>query len=79
MIKGWKNNPDWRKYFDLRGEAKVQERLAEENNELMRKAVVAQETNLREQQEHRAKSEAHWRECHAEKVAAGEIPERKTN
>ena len=69
MIKGWKNNPDWRRYFESRNEN-------DEHNAMMKRAVEAQETNLREQRELRAKQEQHMRECHADKVASGEIPDK---
>ena len=74
--KGWKNDPDWLRYYEIREERAVSIKNDAEHNALMARAVAVQESDAQKRREHEAASKKHWDECHAEKVASGDIPDK---
>jgi len=72
VIKGWKVNPGWRHFYEAR-----ESMLAQTKASL--RSVEIQEEQHRNAKQLEADQRRHWEECHAEKVAAGEIEPRKTN
>lgn len=69
MLKGWKVNVDWRAYYETR-----QQNI--EHLKQMERAVATQEENLRTTKEAAERARKHQEECHAQKVASGEIPDK---
>lgn len=68
MIKGWRNDPNWVAYYagiesQKRLDRALQEQLANQRISLARQAQMAEE------------NAKHNAECHARKVASGEIAE----
>ena len=79
MIKGWKVNPGWRHFYEARETIRIQRESMLAQTKASLRSVEIQEEQHRAAQALDAAHRAYWEECHAEKVAAGEIPSGKAN
>ena len=79
MIKGWRVSPAWRHYFEGRETMRIQRESMLAQTKASLRSVEIQEEQHRNALSLDAAQRAHMEECHAEKVAAGELPPRKTN
>ena len=79
MIKGWKVNPGWRHYYEARETIRIQRESMLAQTKASLRSVEIQEEQHRNAKQLEADQRRHMEECHAEKVAAGEINPRKTN
>lgn len=79
MIKGWRTHPGWRHYFDARETMRLQREAMATQTRAAVRSVEIQEEQHRDAKALDTAQRQHMEECHAEKVAAGELPPRKTN